>query len=120
MTGEVRVPRMRVHQVRPVAVVSDSKIDAHGLEGTVGIGQLRQIRVCGGSRLVALRTETPDLDIDIVEASQRSDELGCVHSGATVDGRRVFLGEEVDSHGLRLVACASICRDAARTSRFGP
>ena len=51
VASEVRVPRVRVHEVRPLTRRGDLEVDAQGPQGRVRSGQLGQVGMSGHSRV---------------------------------------------------------------------
>ena len=88
-----------MHQVGAGAAVGDGQVDAEGLEGAVGVGELGEVGVRRGALLVARRAEGVHLRGEVVAGAQRADQLGDVHAGAAVDLGWVLLGQHVDPHG---------------------
>ncbi len=97
MAAGVRVPGVRVHQVRACRALRHLQVDAEGGERPVRPGQLRGDGVGGHAGLVAGCAEAPHLHLD--PGPEGLHQLRRVHARAAVDLGRILPGQEVDSHG---------------------
>ncbi len=96
VSGEVRVPRVTVHEIGPGDVTDHRQVGAEGLHSGVRAGQLGGTAVRRRRPLVTRRAEGADFDIDA--QTQCGDEFSDVDTGPAVDLRRVFLRDHVDAH----------------------
>ena len=95
MTAEVRVPRVRVHDVGVAEVRRHREVDGDRLQSRACAGEL--VPRCECERARARRAEAANLELDQLR------ELACqvldVHARAAVHVRRIFAGEEHGFHG---------------------
>ena len=103
VAGEVGVPGVGVDQVRAGAAVGDREVDAEGAQRRVGVGELGEVGVGRGQRLLTRRAERVHPGLEVGQPAQRTDQLGHVHPRAAVDLRGVLLAQDVDAHGANLL-----------------
>ncbi len=98
VSGEVRVPRVRVQDVGVARCAGHREIGRHGEQGSVraDLKQRRVREMREDSWFIAGVAEAVHLDVE--EPAQLAGEVLDVHAGAPVDLRGVFAGEQRDSH----------------------
>ena len=103
VSSEVRVPGVRMDQIRPLARSGDFEVDTEGAQGGVRSGQLRQVRVSGHARVGSIGTRlartVKRLDAQVIDqAAQHLRQFEYMNTGSSVDVGRVFAGKEINAH----------------------
>ncbi len=98
VSGEVRVPRVRVQDVGVASCGGNRQVGRHGEQRSVraDLKQRRVREMREDTWLVAGVAEAVHLDVD--EPSQLAGEVLDVHASAAIDLRGVLAGEQRDSH----------------------
>ena len=95
MTAEIRVPRVRVHDVGAAEVGRHREVDGHRLQRRAGAGQFVPGRE--GQRPGPGRAEAAHLELDQLRELAR--QVLDVHARAAVDVRRILAREQHGFHG---------------------
>ena len=94
MAREVRVPRVRMHELGTAAVGGHREVDGHRLEGRVRA--LQRVPRTKRDGALAICAEATHLDVDPLRKLAR--EVLHVHACAAVDLGWIFAGEEDGFH----------------------
>ena len=103
VASEVRVPRVRVDEVRPLTCRGDLEVYAQGAQGRVRSSQLRQVGMAGHSRVgtitARLARTVKRLHPQVIDQpTQNLCQFKDVNASASVDVGRVFAGKQIDAH----------------------
>ncbi len=99
VTGQVGVPRVRVHEIAALDASAHGEVGGEDAQRVVGAGEARVVlAVCRRSR--PRRAEAVHVDVD--EPAQLLRQEVDVHAGAAVDLGRVLPCQHADAHAERL------------------